>query len=410
METLLEKLNSKGQLWQSMEDIVDRAGREGRRDLTAAEVASYDAADAEFHAVAAEVERLEVIEAQARRDEIARGDGPVGASDGPLLAPEQRMAGHPAAAGEHTGLQLGKLVRGLFSGEWREADRERRAMSEGILADGGHLVPSPLAAQILDLARSRARVFEAGARTVPMTSSTLKVPRQASDPTPVWMAENATQPEAAMTFDAVTLTARTLRCLVRASIELLEDTADMEGVIRTAFANAFALELDRVALRGSGTNPEPRGVRNTSGVTITAFGGANGAAATNHDLLVDAAQTVAASNFEPTAGIASPRFATSLAKLKDSTGQPLRAPDGLPRILASNQVPTNLTTGTSTDTSEVYIGDWTQLWVGLRTTFTLLPLRERYIDSAQFGFFAFLRADVAVVRPQAFNVLTGVRP
>ena len=93
---------------------------------------------------------------------------------------------------------------------------------------------------------------------------------------PAWKTENAAITDADMTFDCVTFTARTLVRLVKLSVELFEDAdPSSEDVIARAFASQLALELDRVALRGTGTAPEPRGVLNTSGVTVTTHG-ANG--------------------------------------------------------------------------------------------------------------------------------------
>jgi hypothetical protein len=48
--------------------------------------------------------------------------------------------------------------------------------------------------------------------------------------------------------------------------------------------------------------------------------------------------------------------------------------------------------------------------VGIRTDFTLRFLGERYLaDNLQYAFLAYLRADVQVAQPTAFNVDTGVR-
>jgi HK97 family phage major capsid protein len=165
-------------------------------------------------------------------------------------------------------------------------------------------------------------------------------------------------------------------------------------------------------LRGTGSAPEPRGVLNQSGVTLTAHG-ANGTAITNYDFWLDAVGTVRGNNFEPNAQIQAPRSATSLSKLKEATTNAYMAPPaglaGIPR-LNTKQIPINLTVGTSTDCSEIYTGDWSQLMVGIRTDFQLLFLRERFVaDNLQYAFLAYLRADVQLAQPAAFNVDTGVR-
>jgi HK97 family phage major capsid protein len=99
-----------------------------------------------------------------------------------------------------------------------------------------------------------------------------------------------------------------------------------------------------------------------------------------------------------------------LAKLKDDSGSYLLPPaalDGVP-VLVSNGVPKNITTGAATTTSEVYVGDWSKLWLGVRTQLQISTLNERYADYGQVAFLMWYRADVQVVQPAAFAVATGV--
>lgn len=314
---------------------------------------------------------------------------------------------------EHRDLSLGAMLRGWLTSRWDGAEREQRALLEGTQAGGGVLVPTPLSASIIDRARNVSRCFQAGARVVPMDSQTLKVPRIAGSPSPAWRAENATIAEGDLTFDSITFTAKSLALIVRASRELIEDGRDVDNTVRNDLAAQVATELDRVMLRGTGTAPEPRGVRNTSGVTITAFGGANGAAPTNYDHLLDAVQVLRGGNYEATGFITAPRSENSLSKLKEATTNAyLRPPaelENIPRY-STNQIPVNLTTGTSNDTTEIYAGDWSHLWLGMRTELVLGTLVERYADVGQIAFLVWLRADVQLSQPGAFNVITGVRP
>jgi HK97 family phage major capsid protein len=189
-------------------------------------------------------------------------------------------------------------------------------------------------------------------------------------------------------------------------------------VIANSFAQQIALELDRVALRGSGTTPEPRGVLNQTGVTLTAHG-ANGsvigsppaAGTMGWEFAAQSVGVVRANNFDPGAQIMAPRTDQSLGLLRDTTNQFLAPPrylDNIPRLV-TKQIPTNLTVGTSSDCSEVYTGQWDQLLVGIRTGFTIRFLGERFIDNGQYAFLAYLRGDVQLAQPAAFVVDTGVR-
>jgi HK97 family phage major capsid protein len=403
---------------EAADAILERAAAE-TRDLAAAELADYQAHVVEQREAddAIEAERDREL-AELRAAATRRPAGPAVPRE-PVLTREQsveqwaqqRGMFEPPAAGERAP-SFDRYLRGIVTGNWDGAEQER-ALSEGTLTAGGHLVPTPLSARVIDLARNATQVFRAGAITVPMTAQTLKLARLTSEGTPAWKSENAAISAADMVFDSVTFTARTMVRLVQLSVELFEDAdPSSEDVIARSFAAQVALELDRVALRGTGSAPEPRGVLNQSGVTLTAHG-ANGTAITNYDFWLDAVGTVRGNNFEPNAQIQAPRSATSLSKLKEATTNAYMAPPaglaGIPR-LNTKQIPINLTVGTSTDCSEIYTGDWSQLMVGIRTDFQLLFLRERFVaDNLQYAFLAYLRADVQLAQPAAFNVDTGVR-
>ncbi len=410
---LLDELRQKREVARSAAtEILTRAQTE-ERDLTTEESTEHRDLVGETRELDDEIERgLEAEIAELRAQSVRRPTPDV--PDEPVLIREQKLTDWVEKRGLVTPseqpLSFDRYIRGLATGRWDGAEEER-ALSEGTLTAGGHLVPTPLSARVIDLARNATRVFQAGAITVPMTSGTLKLARLTVENTPSWHAENAAITPADLTFDAVTFTARTLVRTILLSVELFEDAdPSSEEVIARSFAAQLALELDRVALRGTGTAPEPRGVLNTSGITTTTHG-ANGAAITNYDFWLDAKGAVAGNNFEPNAHIQAPRSTTSLSKLKEATTNAYMAPPAamLP-MLQTKQVPITLTVGTSTDCSELYTAQWDQLMVGIRTDFNIKFLQERYFaDNLQYAFVAYLRADIQVAQPLAFAVDTGVR-
>lgn len=75
----------------------------------------------------------------------------------------------------------------------------------------------------------------------------------------------------------------------------------------------------------------------------------------------------------------------------------------------SNQIPDNL--GGSHNESEIYLGRWSDLLIGMRTDmrFQIRVLDQRYIDNLQYGLLAYIRCDIQLAHPTAFTVLTGVR-
>jgi HK97 family phage major capsid protein len=395
------------------DDVLTRAAAEGR-DLAPDELAQYQAQ------VTAEREAADALEAERDR-QLAEVRAAVARRPTGSVTPREPVLGREASVYDWCqtrgmfdpgveDLSFDRYLKGMATGQWDDAPHER-ALAEATVGAGGALVPSPLSARVIDLARNRTVVLRAGAQTVPMASSTLALARLTSEGTPSWKTENAAITAADMVFDRVTFTARTLVRLITLSVELFEDAdPSSEGVISNAFAGQMAVELDRVALLGTGTPPEPRGVLNQSGVTVTAHG-ANGTAITNFDWWLDAIGAVRAAGFEPTAHIQAPRSSTSLSKLKEATTNAyLAPPSGLLPMYTTKSVPITVTTGTSTDTSYVFTADWSNLLVGIRTSFNLRFLGERFLaDNLQYAFLAYLRADVQLAQPTAFVVDTGVR-
>ncbi len=221
-----------------------------------------------------------------------------------------------------------------------------------------------------------------------------------------------------MSFDSVTLTARTLAGICKLSVELAEDPPNVDSLVGETLGRVLALELDRAALRGDGTASAPLGIRNQAGVAVDATTmGANGVAPTNYDFLAGALSSVQVLNEAPNAIVYSARTAGKLDRLKNTLGDPLKAPDSVTGMqrLVTNAIPINLTQGTSSDASEAYVGDFTKLLIGVRTELALEISREAADGSGSaFGNLqvwvrCYMRADVAVMRPSAFGVVLGVR-
>jgi HK97 family phage major capsid protein/HK97 family phage prohead protease len=334
------------------------------------------------------------------------------------LAPEDRMSSWfgqrgGSAYSEHDAREfsLGRAVRGLVTSDWTDADLEKRALAEGAGGTGGYAVPAPLASFTIDLIRNAARVVEAGATTIPMESESLTIPRLSAPPTAEWHEENAPLNDSDPSFERVTLKAHTVAVMTKISMELFEDISGASSDrISQSLISAIALELDRVALRGSGTGPEPLGLRNQEGVELRSMG-TNGGKLTNWAALIAAVGALKGRNIQPTGIIESSRTAQTLAGLTDTLGQPLQAPKYVSDIpvYETNQVPNNVKQGTNNASSEIYVGRWSDLLIGVRPSIgiRLRQLNERFADNLQIGLIAWLRADIAVAHPQSFSIITG---
>ncbi|NLG85329.1 MAG: phage major capsid protein [Firmicutes bacterium] len=404
-------------------EILDAAEAE-KRELTAEERERFDGLQATIDQLNAEIQKLEAEEERAKKLAAKEAglaiDPPVGDAVR-ALRPNERMTDYllrerrdllPDGIRPEE-LSLGRLIRGLVVGDWKGAEAEKRAMATTPDSLGGVLVPHPLSARIIDLARAKAQVIEAGGLSVPMDSSTLKFAKVLSDASATWKAENAPITESDMTFGSIELKAKTLPALVRCSVELLEDAANLSSVVETSLAQVLGLALDKAALMGSGTDPEPLGLYNASGVNKIDMG-ANGAALTDYSPFSRAVQAVLEANGIPVAVLYAPRTAGELDRLVDSTGQPLQAPESFRNLkkYPTTQIPTNLTKGTATNASFAVVGDFSQILIGMRTTITIEVSREGgdAFKNLQVLIRAYLRADVAIARPNHFCIIDGIIP
>ncbi len=308
-------------------------------------------------------------------------------------------------------LSLTKTLRGVILGSWEGAENEHRALGSLSGTTGGFLVPTALSANVIDLARNKSVALDAGAITIPMESSELTIVKVSGDPRGYWRPEHGAITESQPTFSPVNLKAVSLGCLVRISIELLEDALNIGDVVAQTISEALGLELDRVALLGSGVG-EPRGIANTPSVESLSLG-ANGATPANYDIFSEAVEAVQTANGNPSVVVFSPRTQGTLDRLKDSTNQPLQAPESFKNLrkLASNQIPNDIVQGTSSNTSMAVVGDFTQVAIGMRTQLVLESSRVAgdAFEKMDVLVRAYLRADVAVLRPSHLTKIVGIK-
>jgi HK97 family phage major capsid protein len=339
--------------------------------------------------------------------------GEIRGVDGPAPRSGIRILGKsdPIFSGDESKVRgaLGVLFKSLVGDvNEREVAHFLGAQAKDLLStnQGGVVVPDPIASFVIDALRAKSVVQGLGARVVPMSTATLKVPRISSDAVPGWLAEEGTYGGEDPDLDDVTFKAKKLGQIVKLSEEVDEDSdPELAGdILITHLARVFALELDRAALRGDGTNDAPTGVRHTAGVDVQ---GSTGAA--DWTTLTALKRDLALADAECNGYVLNPRTADAIENEKDSTSGQFIAPpkslDGIAR-LATTAVPNNL--GPGEDEAEIFGGDWSHVMLGIRQRFELRRLTERYADEGKVALRARLRADVQLSQPAALAVRTGV--
>ena len=305
---------------------------------------------------------------------------------------------------------MGRVLRGLVLGgrahDAKHLEEERKAMSIGYDPGGGYTVSGVLANEWIDLLRANMVLSKAGARTVPMTSNSLTLARVTGDPTISWHGENNAITASDATLGAMTLYAKTVVCLVKLSLELSQDSANIEQILATTITSAMANAIDSAGLNG--VDAGPSGVINLSGRnSVTGIG-----APTSWDFAIDGMYELMADNVPAErigAMVAHPALWKKMAKLKtgitnDKTT--LVMPDEVAKLPRLWTTAAPLESGT---TATAVIADWRDLLFGVRQDINVRVLQETFLGSnLQIAVLAYARVDFGATRRDSFCTLEGI--
>jgi HK97 family phage major capsid protein len=239
----------------------------------------------------------------------------------------------------------------------------------------------------------------------------IAIPRQTGGATAYWVAESGAPTESAQAFDQVTMSPKTVGAFSDISRKLLlQSSIDIESFVRRDLATVLGLAIDLAGINGSGASNQPTGVLNVSGIGSVA-GGTNGLAPTFAHI-VELETDVAVAN----ADIGSLGYMTNAAvrgKLKttekaSSTGQFVWEGGELNgyRAKVSNQVPSNLTKGTSSGVcSAIIFGNWADLIIGMWGGLDLMVDPYTGSTAGTVRVVALQDVDVAVRHAESFSAM-----
>ena len=321
---------------------------------------------------------------------------------------ERCGSGFPA----QNGVDLGSILQAMALGSG--SPEIRNALSEGVDSAGGYSVPVELMRDFVDLLRDKSVLNSAGSKVILLESKKTNLATLLNDPTAGWRAENAAVSESDLTLGNVQFLPKSLAVLVKVSRELLQDSLNIEDILLNSLAQGLASQLDYAGLYGTGSDNQPTGLKailsTASRVSSLGVNGLKLSAASKWGVLLAAQQKIAGSNDQTNAHIMNSRTLFDLQGLTDSTGQPLKPPgivESLP-MLDTNAIPTNLTVGSASTCSEIFTGNFSNLYLGLRQELRIEILKEAFVGNLQIGFLCHLRADWQCVKPSSFWLTQGI--
>ena len=325
-------------------------------------------------------------------------------------------------------LAWGAGLTGIDAGREREIDAELRATTgrqfKGVAVPtelfekrvlttaapaggpGSNLVPTEhLANEYISALTASTIIASLGARTLSGLLGNVEIPGEKAAPTAAWIAENAALTATDPQFQQVTLSPKHVGALSEFSRNMLLQTSPgIEGILRQMMARDIALEMDRVAILGGGTN-EPTGILAASGTQTQAY-----ATSIFHTTAEMIGKANVANVGPNRAFLSSNRVATIARKTLDSQKLPIgtAALFHQQRAEFSNLVPDNL--GAGTNESGLIYGDFSELLIGLWSALDVLvnPYESTAYSKGNVSVRALATADIALRRPAAFVKATGV--
>ncbi len=282
-----------------------------------------------------------------------------------------RDAGLEREASEAVAKLMGRQAEGFYI----PMDVFRRDFNVGTAAEAGNLVATNLRTDLYtDALRANMVMGQLGVTFLSGLSGNVDLPRKATAGTLAMVTEIGSASETAPATAKATLSPKRISAYTEVSKQaLIQSAMSLENMIRDDLVTGAAVLLENQCINGAGTGAEITGLRNVSSIGTVAAG-ANGAApAWSH--MVDLESACANSNAEPdmksgylintrTRGkLKQTQFATNLPFIWQNGPQPLNGY----RAAVTNNVPNNLTKGTSTTvcSAALFGSDWSMVTVGL---------------------------------------------
>ena len=276
-------------------------------------------------------------------------------------------------------LEASRAVEKIFGrtpeGFYIPADVFRRDFNVGTATEAGNLVATDLRTDLyVDALRAKLVASTLGMRILSGLTSSIAIPRKSTASTLGTLTEIGSASETAPAIAQVSLTPKRVGAYVEYSKQaLLQSSMPIENMLRDDLIQGAAGLLESGIINGSGTAPQMCGLRNTTGMG-TSVGGTAGAAPT-WAIMVGLETLCAAANAEPdtlagyllntqTRGkLKTTQRGTNLNFVWENGAQPVNGY----RVAVTNNVPANLTKGSSTTvcSSALFSSDWSMAVLGL---------------------------------------------
>lgn len=384
-----------------------------KRNLNAAEQASFDALKIGITDLEAQESRalfLEEAERRAMGQPVDKQTASLERSVSLLDVIRAQMEGRAlnGAAAEYqqeTERRTGRKAQGAFVP--LSLVEQRVALVTPDTA-GGYLVGTDNRAdQYIQPFRNKLLMRKLGARVLSGLRGDVAIPKHTGSTTAAWVAENSSLSASDLTFGSVSMTPKHVGALSEMSRQLIQQSSpDIEQLLRDDMAIVLAQALDSAMIHGDGIT-QPLGILNAApGIQTGTLATLSWAAVAT---LLEKLELV---NADASAWLTQPDVATKLRTTLKESGLPGYLLENgkmadLP-VYITNQVPTNTTP--NPDTGRVILGDFSQMMLGIWSELDILVNPFDSTAYARGGVLvrAMATCDTAIRHREAFVVVDDV--
>jgi len=307
---------------------------------------------------------------------------------------------------------LAKLVGRSPEGFFLPFETFSRDFNVGTGTEAGNLVATDLRGDLyVDALRNAIVLGGMGVRILTGLTGNVDMPRKSSPTSLGRLTEIGSASETSPLTAKVTLSPKRVGGYVEVSKQaLIQSAIPLEGMIRDDLLMSAAVELEDQVINGNGTAPNILGIRNYTTIGSTTAG-ANGAAPTWAHF-VDLESACANSNAEPDrlAGyVTNTKVRGKLKQTQMGTNLPFIWMNGAQpvngyRVGITNNVPSNLTKGTSTTvcSAAVFSSDWSMAVIGLFGAPDVIVDPYTKADTGQVKITLNQFSDMGIRQPAAF--------
>ena len=392
--TITELRDKRNKAWEAAKAFVETK-RDADGLMTAEDAATYAQMEQKVQGYSTEIDRMERQEAMDRQ------------LNAPTSTP---ITGKPATAKVET--KSGRAADTYKASFWNQMRNKtsvevRNALSVGVDADGGYLVPDTYEKTLIQ-ALNDTMVVRKLAHTFVTSCGVHKIPVVTSHGTANWVEESGEIPETTETFGQQHIGAHKLTALIKISEELLNDSAfDLEEYFQKEFTKRI-LNAEEVAFLTGDGNGKPTGLLDAdTGAEV----GVTAASATEitADDVINLYYSLRAPYRSKAVWLLNDSTVNALRLLKDKNGQYLwqgSLKEGTPDMLMGRPVYTSTAfPSIGAGQKAIAFGDLSYYWIGDREGITFRRLNELYAAKGQVGFLATKRVDAKLILPEAVKVL-----